>query len=298
MSLIHTLYLIKSRKEQLLNMKKRAIALMLCIAALLCGCNSSGNNKNGENDSNVNDTYFDISQLESNIEKTVLDVNFTDFKYDDQSRVFLTFDTYTLTPSYFLINMRDHKIWVDLSTGRVQSVCDIPGCDHSINTKGCLEHENGTIQHVKGASDGVFFKPNGYPGKLFFKDDSEKRTVFENDFFTEYEEKTIPDYKTSFSCFMRDDIMYVIGRVYMYMVDMKTMTKIGEPYILSTSPIWDSDVSNGFFWITNENLELICRNTKNGEVTKVDDKVFRLRCSGGMLYYSRLLAERSENTYY
>lgn len=272
-------------------MKKRVIALTLCFAAFLCGCNTSNSSIIDDSDNDNMDKYFDISEVKDQIEKTPVNVNFTDFKYDDSPKVWLISGTYqnTLTPSYFFIGQMDDKKWINFNSGRVQSICDIPGCDHSRNVVGCLEHENETIQSVTGATNGIYFQTNNDYNKLFFKNDGEgKKVVFENDFYTNFEENVMPDAKTAFSYFMRDGIMYVIGQSYMYRVDIESMTKIGEPFIISDSRIWNADVSNGLFWITNENFELICCNMENGEIIKVDDKVDRVQCVGNKLYYTTM----------
>lgn len=267
-------------------MKRKLLSLFLCTAIFLSGCTDDCIGDESSTSENT-DQYFNISEIKDKIEKSAIDVSFTDFKYDDSPKVFPiggVFPT-TLTPSYFMINDRDDKKWVNFNYGQVQSICDIPGCDHGINTDGCLEHENREIQDVRGASNGVYFQIDGESHLYFKEDGGSKRVVFENTFYTDFEEEIMPDNKTIFSYFMRDGIMYVIGQSYMYMVDIETMTQISNPFIVSHSRIWNADVSGDYFWISNENLELICCNTKTGEITKIADKIDKLQCVGDRLYY-------------
>ncbi len=267
-------------------MKRNLLSLFLCTTIFLSGCNDDHIGDEISTSENT-DQYFNISEIKDKIEKSAIDVGFTDFKYDESPKVFPTGGVFptTLTPSYFMINDRNDKKWIDFGYGQVQSICDIPGCDHGINTDGCLEHENRKIQDVRGAADGVYFQIDGESHLYFKENGGSKKTVFENTFYTDFEEEILPDNKTTFSYFMRDSIMYVIGQSYMYMVDIETMTQISDPFIISHSRIWNADVSGNYFWISNEHLELICCNTKTGEITKTADKIDKLQCVGDRLYY-------------
>lgn len=55
---------------------------------------------------------------------------------------------------------------------------------------------------------------NNSPGKLYLRNDDGDTEVFKNDFYTDLDEKIIPDEKTTFQAIVRDGMMYVVGGSY------------------------------------------------------------------------------------
>lgn len=267
-------------------MKKTLILATIVSLCVLSGCGKkSGTPKDDGTSSEMG--YVDTSTILDKLDETKLDITFTDFKYSDKSITIL--GNCTITPDFIYISRYHDKKKVDLLSGRMQSICDIPGCIHDINrSPDCKEFE--TFNPSFASSDGIYFTK--LDGKLYLRNDKGDTEVFENDFYTDLEEEYIPDEKTSFRTIVRGEIMYIVGGTYMYTVDINSPEKLSEPVILSDSFIQNADVSGEHFWYSNENMELKAYNMSSGENIKVDDRVLRVKCAGDKVYYTKISESR------
>lgn len=252
--------------------RKFRIAVMLtALCMLLSGCYSSGG------------SYVDVSGLDGEISRSELDICFDGYKYDDKPMTFLG-SKFALTPEYlYIIELRSKKK-IDLKTGRVSSVCEQPGCIHDINkSDSCGEFER--FNPVFACENGLYITKPDSPGKLFLREPTGEREVFENTFYTELDAAYAPDEKTSFSGFVHNGTLYLIGYCYMYTVDIDSMKPTSEPVVITDCGINSAAVSGDMLWLINERLELIRYDMKNEKIEKVDDKVIRLRCDEEGAYY-------------
>lgn len=257
----------------MMSYRQFGIAIMLtALCILLSGCYSSGGS-----------SYVDISDLDGEISRSQLDICFNGYKYDDKPMTFLG-SKFALTPEYlYIIELRSKKK-IDLKTGRMSSVCELPGCIHDVNkSDNCGEFEK--FNPVFASENGLYITKSDSPGKLFLRDHTGEREVFENTFYTELNAAYNPDEKTSFSGFVHNGTMYLIGYCYMYTVDLNSMKPTSEPVVVTDCGINSAAVSGDMFWLINENLELIRYDMKNDKIEKVDDKVIRLRCDEEGAYY-------------
>jgi hypothetical protein len=225
-------------------------------------------------------SYVDVEKTNEriNVEKN----NEENINIDDKAKIFLS--NCSIASNHIILCEQDNKKRIDLNTGEISSLCDIPGCAHDINnSKGCIEFQ--PLNNLICSSQGIYYTNYSEPGKLHYKTDNEDKVVYENSFFTEKEKEIDPDAKTAFSMFVRDDKMYIVGQVYFYTVDLKTFKQTCEPVVITDSPIWNADVYDEYFYITNENLELIRYDMKNRKKEKMSDKVWRIQANSKGLYY-------------
>ncbi len=251
-------------------MKKIAIVIITTI--FLSSCSS----KNTEQ-------YIDYKDVEEEYQTAITSENADTIEIDDKAKVFLH-SGYSVSSNQFAVFEQDRKKLIDLNTGIISSFCDIPGCPHddtAIDT--CKEYM--PINNPIFTKDGMYYTNYFSPGKLFFKTAGEEKTVFENTFYTDKEAEFEPDAKTGCGFFIHGETLYVTGMTYFYTVDISTMKQTCEPVVISESPIWNADVSDDMFYITNENLELISYDMKSGELKKLADKVWRIQACNDSLYY-------------
>ncbi len=227
--------------------------------------------------------YVNHKDIEEEYQTAITSENADTIEIDDKAKVFLH-SGYSVSSNQFAVFEQDRKKLIDLNTGIISSFCDIPGCPHddtAIDT--CKEYM--PINNPIFTKDGMYYTNYFSPGKLFFKTAGEEKTVFENTFYTEKEAEFEPDAKTGCGFFIHGETLYVTGMTYFYTVDISTMKQTCEPVVISESPIWNADVSDDMFYITNENLELISYDMKSGELKKLADKVWRIQACDDSLYY-------------
>ena len=244
---------------------------VLITALMLSSCSSE----------NVN-SYVDIEKTNEKINIQKADENDENISIDDKAKIFM--QNCSIASNHIIICEQDNKNSININTGEISSLCDIPGCAHDINnSKGCLEFQ--TLNNPICSNQGFYYTNYSEPGKLHYKTGNEDKVVYENSFFTEKDKEIDPDAKNAFSMFVRDNKMYIVGQVYFYTVDLKTFKQTCEPVVITDSPIWNADVYDEYFYITNENLELIRYDMKNRKKEKMSDKVWRIQANRKGLYY-------------
>lgn len=262
--------------------------LVLTAALMLCSCS--------EHNESV---YLDVSEIEEKLssasELTVTDT----VDIDDSALVFLH-SAYSFSSDRFIICEYDTKLNIDLASGIVSTLCDVPGCVHDPNnSKDCFVYRNISSPHL--TREGMYFTEYNSEVNcgICFKSGSKTETVFKNDFRSDLDRELEPDGDTA-GCryFIRDGVMYAMGLNWFYTVDMQTMTKTCEPVLLGESPIFNADVYGDKFYYSNENLELYSYDMKTAENKKLADKVWRLQPSVDGLYYLEATEGNRENVMY
>ena len=262
--------------------------LVLTAALMLCSC--SEHNESG---------YLDVSGTEEKL-SSAADMTVTDtVDIDDSALVFLH-SAYTFDADRFIICENDTKLNIDLASGAVSTLCDVPGCVHDPNnSKDCFVFRSIGSPHL--SREGMYFTEydsEEHPG-ICLKSGGETETVFRNDFRSDLDRKLEPGGSVE-SCryFIRDGVLYAMGLNWFYTVDMQTMTKTCEPVLLGESPIFNADVYGDKFYYSNENLELYAYDMKTAENNKLADKVWRLQPSADGLYYLEATDTNRENLMY
>ena len=278
-----------------MKIKSKLFCTALSAAILLTAC-SQGSSP--QKDSSATDSgYFDVSRTQQDItNKTRREVSDT-VEINDRRRGLLD-GGFNFNATEFFIWDTESKQKVDLATGQVSSVCDIPGCAHDINTsKGCLEHQamNSPVMTNEGYYYTLYDKETC--NKLFYKSGGESKAVYENTFSSDLDKKLEPDYKGCFSYMFRGGVLYVMGQNWFYTVDAKTMKQTSKPVLIGDSPMWCADVNGDNFYMTNENYELWHYDMKAEKLTKLDDKAVRLQATSDGIYYNKFLGERKWNLY-
>ena len=231
--------------------------------------------------------YVDVSETQEKIEQQQAKQVSDTFEINDRGCDLLG-NSYNFNGNEFMIWYTDEKKCIDLASGRVSSLCDIPGCAHDINTsKGCLEFE--PMNNPVMTADGYYYTLYSDCRKLFYKSHGESKAVFENTFFSDLDKTLDPDNAGSFSYFFRDGVLYILGQNWFYTVDAKTMKQTCEPVIIGDSPRQFADVYGDHFYLVNENMELWHYDIKEKKLSKIMDKVWRIRACADGAYYNKSL---------
>ncbi len=271
-----------------MKMKISALCIALSAALMLTCCSSHSRSDGG---------YVDISETQEKLEsKQRREVSDTVEINDRRRGIFDS--SYSFSGSEFMIWFTDEKKRVDLATGQLSSLCDITGCAHDINTsKGCLEYQpmNSPVMTNSGYYYTIGDSENCK--KLFYKSRGETKTVFENTYHSELDDKLAPDTKGAFSFMFRGGVLYIMGQNWFYTVDSKNMKQTSEPVLIGDSPMWYADVSGEHFYMTNENYELWHYDMESKKLSKLDDKAVRLQAAADGVYYNKYLGERKWTLY-
>jgi hypothetical protein len=270
------------------KIKKIFLLTFLSCAVFLCSCNNNKNtnsddnisNSSGNIDANTNNQsqYINASEYEKNIANQAenMDVDTSNLSYDDSGYMGVG-GQYTADKNFLYVD----QVKINLSNGRVQSICNIPGCVHDVNySPGCLERVE--MRSPKATNAGIYFcKDNS----LYLRSDNEDKIIFTNSFCTEYEETNFPDTKYFLhALIIRKNIIYVLGTTYFFSYNLDTKTA-SEPVVISKSPIHTGDICGDYLLITNENMELISHNINTGETKKLDDKVTVVKSQSDKIFY-------------
>ncbi|MDR0983947.1 MAG: DUF5050 domain-containing protein, partial [Ruminococcus sp.] len=256
--------------------------LILLSVAIISGCSDDGNGSE----------YVDVDEYNEKVKNIsdVLNIDTSGYKYDD-SGVTLVSHGFTFNDKFTFINLQKNK--VNLSNGRVQSICDVPGCLHNINySENCLEKID--MQSPKATKDGIYFISEN---KFFLRQSGKDKLIFENTYYTEYEEEAYPEEVKGdntkcllSSILLKDDTVYVFAPSYFYEYDINT-GNMSEPIQIfdseNASVIMSVDVENGCIFMSNENLELFSYNIETKKLEKITDKVGIMQSKNGKLYYTK-----------
>lgn len=281
---------------------KRTLAFVtaICCASILLGGCSSKNK----------DTYFNIdsdfqiqdSELSEKLEQSATPLNtvVTDYKQHEKEKIMAspatrcTFDDeflyiynglgYTPMDSYNSQIIQYYKI--NLQSGEILSLCDIPGCTHDYNyNPDCINFQQ--IDNPTAVGDVIWRTEQN---KLFEINGNEKTVLFENSYCTEFEKKysVSPWWKKyGFSALLVDDYIYAFGGSYTFRMNKKTMKP--EKYINITDDAYIITyvVYNSKAYVLNMIEELFVVDYETGTATKLDDKVSGFDVYNDVLYYTR-----------
>ncbi len=271
-----------------MKMKTSVLCIVLSSVLLLTCCSSSSSSES---------RYVDVSETQEKLEKKAKREVSDTVEINDRRRGIFD-SSYSFNGSEFMIWFTDDKKKIDLVTGQLSSFCDITGCAHDINTsKGCLEYQ--PMNSPVMTKDGYYYTLGDEENckKLFFKSHGETKTVFENTYHSELDDKLVPDTKGAFSYMYRSGVLYIMGQNWFYTVDAKTMKQTSEPVLIGDSPMWYADVSGEHFYMTNENYELWHYDMKTQKLEKLDDKAVRLQAASDGVYYNKYLGDRKWTLY-
>ncbi|MBR6045164.1 MAG: hypothetical protein IKP47_05975 [Ruminococcus sp.] len=254
---------------------KRSRILSVILALALSSCSESSS-----------PGYVDVSSLEEKYDSALSQI-FTDTVDICDSPLVFGHWGCSYSSDSFIICESGSKESIDLASGVVSTMCDVPGCVHDENiSKDCFVYRH--INNPVLTREGMYFTEysDNTKGKLFYKSGGKTETVFRNDFRSDLDRELEPGGMGSFRFFMRDGVMYVMGLNWFYTVDISSMTKTCEPVLLGGSQIFNADVYGDVFYYSNENLELYSYDMKTGGNKKLADKVWKLQpCRDGLYYF-------------
>ena len=296
---------------------KRTVSIILAAAmcmALFSGCNDDNVSKYIPDGISTVDSTTD-SAADSNsstgsapIKTTkALDTVITDYKYDFWSN---EFDGYVMTDKYLYFDdlftadgagghvCQDYKI--DLQTGEMTPLCNVPQCHHSFKDTDCE-----SFIPLAAIGDKCYARKRTGINESNKIIDESGNVVFENkfasDFALQYAKQTMEEYDSERKKYDEDDVkynikyiladeknLYITGSNYIYAYDIETK-QTTEPLIIDEEfqcSLLGADMDNKRVYFTNEVQEVFMADLANQTVTKVcDGDINNLIAYNGKIYY-------------
>lgn len=255
-----------------MHLIKYAISILnFLIIIALCGCDLANSDAQSE--------YVNISEVVQKIEGEQLNINIDSFEYDDKPYNIMKF-TYTIDGDYFYKFSYPHKK-INLQSGRVQYVCQIPGCAHDeITSPGCISYQY--FGSPVATSSGIYYTDEN---KVMLFNGESSMTVLENDFYTDYEEEAYPGTENSVSdLVIKDKIMYIAGPTFFFTYNLDTQER-SEPYAISDSLLMSLCVGDEYLYYSTDSLEFFMYDLEEKSIQKLDDKVGQVCIKDDKVYY-------------
>ena len=294
---------------------KRTLSIIL--AAAMCmtvfsGCNDENVSKYIPDNSIITDSTTDSSNSTTNNstpqkETKALDTVVTDYKYDFWSN---DYDRYAITDKYLYFDdlftadgagghvCQDYKI--DLQTGEMTPLCNVPQCHHSFEDTDCE-----SFIPLAAIGDKCYARKRTGINESNKIIDESGNVVFENkfasDFALQYAKQTMEEYDSERKKYDEDDVkynikyiladeknLYITGSNYIYAYDIETK-QTTEPLIIDEEfqcSLLGADMDNKRVYFKNEVQEVFMVDLANQTVTKVcDGDIDNLIAYNGKIYY-------------
>lgn len=260
-------------------MRIKIVLLFLIICSLLNGCGKQEKKQE----------YLDIEQEQKKMQQNKLDAQIDNMDEDDKAYNTMS-DGFT-TDGQYLYGLDKKKL--NLKNGRMQYLCSIPGCQHDINVspdclsvkkmysavytkKGIFCLQSGTSTLKQGSADA---------GKLWKYLDGKISLVYENTFYTDYEEKNYPDAKNSINFLLAwKNKVFLVGGTFYREYDLDTKT-ISDAIVISDTGIMGMCVTDKYIYYYNNIYELYRYDKKTKEKNKIADKVAYVTYQNQKIYY-------------
>lgn len=247
---------------------RRHIFLVFLFVFLLSGCSSQPNNSN----------YVDLDSAVQKIEENKLDIQSKDFTYDKKPYNIMKMDS-TIDADYYYI-FQESNMKINLQSGRIQSVCTLPGCAHTYRSPNCIGYQE-FISPV-ATTNGIYYVQDN---QIMLFHDSTEDIILENDYFTDYEKETYPDNKSIISALtIYNDTLYAICPTYFFTYNLQT-EEITKPQKLCESLCMSLAATEEYLYYSTDSLELYQYNLKTDTIVKLDDKVGQVSISDEQVYY-------------
>ena len=245
--------------------------------------------------------YVDLEDEKDKIENlpTVLDVQFDGYTAHEKPWSMFEFQ-YTLDENYLYLwdgerrnaysstlkSFKARSIKFNLKTGRLEYLCETPGCAHDLNlSPDCANQKNHFYDYI--TRDGLYMVIKDtlwlVTGDL---SGDEKTKIWTNTFYTDYCKEVAPDYSNGFNFIIRGDILHLFCYNWYYSVNLLTLEQT-EPIVVSDSQIVALDVCGDYLWYATQDWELFCWQLSTGEKKKIADMALRVACIGDKVYYAR-----------
>lgn len=253
-------------------MKEKAFKLLALLAASACLTACDGNNEG----------YIDTSEFVDSLENNDIQISefFSGHGFDDSAFSIMN-SGFSANENYFYVT-QTKNIRVDGNTGEVQFICHKPGCAHTQNSSDCYAYKEMTSALT--SPNGIYFCDEN---KLCLYDGKETKTLFTNDFCTDYEKEYFPDSRYMINHLTyHDDLIYFSGVTFYMSYDIQSGA-VSKPAVISDAPIrsFDTDGENIFF--TDENAGLFVYNISSAVTKHIGDNVWQLDFINDKLYYTQ-----------
>ncbi len=285
----------------MINIKK-AIYIITAIAlsvSMLTGC---------KNDA----TYVDVDSMDNGPDAQSLNTQVGEYSYYGKSKAYFDgTDCYSFDDKYLYLydrsigfnpnNSFDLQVSqmykIDLQTGSLLSLCDTPACTHDINTyPECI---NNTYPNypVRVGNNLWFIKDNCIYEQ---NAEGENTKIFENEYFTEFDQKYSGVASKSQVCcishmILDDNYVYLLGISNVIRVDKKTMKADKQIHICDDFLMGQVLYQNKIY-VTNMVAEVYEIDFDKEEATKIADQTGSLDIYSEKMYFTR--RENGKNCLY
>lgn len=86
------------------------------------------------------EVYVDLDSAQHKIEENKLDIQTNNFLYDDKPYNIMKI-TSTIDGDYYY-SFQTPNTKINLQSGRIQNICQIPGCAHNYISPNCINYQN------------------------------------------------------------------------------------------------------------------------------------------------------------
>ncbi len=86
------------------------------------------------------EVYVDLDSAQNKIEENKLDIQTNNFLYDDKPYNIMKI-TSTIDGDYYY-SFQTPNTKINLQSGRIQNICQIPGCAHNYISPNCINYQN------------------------------------------------------------------------------------------------------------------------------------------------------------
>lgn len=243
--------------------------LVLCLFPLiLSSCTLEKNNNN----------YVDLDNAEQRIEENRLNIQTQNFVYDDKPYNIMKLNDTIDAEYYYSFKLPNMKI--NLQNGRIQNICQIPGCAHTYDSHNCIGNQD--FNSPIATTDGIYYIQDNQV--MLYRDNSEE-VILKNNYYTDYEKETYPDNMSVISALtIYNDTLYVVCPTYFLTYDMQTK-KITEPKKLCDSFCMSLAATEDHIYYSTDSLELYQYDLNTNSAEKIDDKVGQVSADKGQIYY-------------
>lgn len=256
--------------------------LISLIFSVLSGCASENSLPVEQNNSKASSGYIDIDEASRHIESVELDLTVDNFKADTKAfgvgTTKATVDDRCLYKN-LIIDGKMTNVRIDLSSGRVSTICRNSGCAHRWDSQGCMNFYQFGVETA--TTEGIYFALNN---RLMLYKDGKISEVYKNTFASDNSKEKKIDGNVIQAAYPSGDNMYLVG--YDFYIPYDTVNKkAGEAKVISDSMIWTFCASEDHLYYSNMDDELFEYDINSGDRKKLGDKISAVRVYKDDLYY-------------
>jgi len=259
------------------NIKEHLVFLLFVVMIIIfTGCKYDTEKTYVDVDSKLQGGNFD-STLELNDTKGI-DIEINNFEYDDKPFNIMRMNTTISSDYIYLFNSPNLKI--DVKSGGIVNLCEIPGCSHTENSPNCVNYQQ--FNSPVASIEGIYYVDNN---RLMLHNGAKEIEIARNNYSTKYEEETYPDSPSIISAItISKELIYLICPTYYRTYNINTK-ELSQPYYLCDNFVMSLAVTNDYLYYCDDSLQFYQFSLTDNKVTKIGDKVGQVSSTADRVYY-------------